>query len=146
MIFFDMNVSHVFLSQITKIKKITDNKLCKLSFTLYSIFTSDLLCFVSWDSDFFRSKIRILIRRGNAPSYPTVGDSVPKIISISISLLNRDAKYFGMTLHPISVCLSTKLTSIPYCIFLEFHCFSVNVHQNWAITLSTSLQLSRLML
>ena len=41
MIFFDMNVSHVFLSQITKIKKITDNKLCKLSFTLYSIFTSD---------------------------------------------------------------------------------------------------------
>ena len=121
MIFFDMNVSHVFLSQITKIKKITDNKLCKLSFTLYSIFTSDSIWFVGWDSDFFRSKIRILIWRGNAPSYPTVGDSVPKIISISIALLNRDAKYFGMTLHPISVCLSTKLTSIPYCIFLAIH-------------------------
>ena len=37
MIFFDMNVSHVFLSQITKIKKITDNKLCPSNCLLHFI-------------------------------------------------------------------------------------------------------------
>ena len=146
MIFFDMNVMYSWVESRRSRRLQIINFAVKLSFTLYSIFTSDSIWFVGWDSDFFRSKMRILIWRGNAPSYPTAGDSVPKISRISIALLNRDAKYFGMTLHPISVCLSTKLTSIPYCIFLEFHCFSVNVHQSWAITLSTSLQLSRLML